>query len=105
LLAYSSIENVGIILIGIGCTLFSRATVSPNLATPGFDSPRFSIPSTMPFSRACYSWTTGSVVNATGTRDIEKDGGLIKVMPYTGVLFLVGSAALAALPPFQWFCQ
>ena len=47
--------------------------------------------------------TTGSVVNATGTRDIEKMGGLIKVMPYTGFLFLVGSVALAALPPFNGF--
>jgi NADH:ubiquinone oxidoreductase subunit 5 (subunit L)/multisubunit Na+/H+ antiporter MnhA subunit len=47
--------------------------------------------------------TTGSVVNATGTRDIEKMGGLIKVMPYTGVIFLVGSVALAALPPFNGF--
>ena len=47
--------------------------------------------------------TTGSVVNATETRDIESMGGLIKRMPKTAALFLVGAVSISALPPFNGF--
>jgi formate hydrogenlyase subunit 3/multisubunit Na+/H+ antiporter MnhD subunit len=102
LLAYSSIENVGIILIGIGLYLIFQSYGFSDLATLALIAALFHSLNHALFKSLLFL-TTGSVVNATGTRDIEKMGGLIKVMPYTGVLFLVGSAALAALPPFNGF--
>lgn len=102
LLAYSSIENVGIILIGIGLYLIFRSYGLNTIATLALVGALFHSLNHALF-KAILFMTTGSVENATGTRDIEKMGGLIKVMPYTGALFLIGSVALAALPPFNGF--
>jgi formate hydrogenlyase subunit 3/multisubunit Na+/H+ antiporter MnhD subunit len=102
LLAYSSIENVGIILIGIGLYLIFQSYGFTDLAMLALIASLFHCLNHALFKCLLFL-TTGSVVNATGTRDIEKMGGLIKVMPYTGVIFLVGSVALAALPPFNGF--
>jgi formate hydrogenlyase subunit 3/multisubunit Na+/H+ antiporter MnhD subunit len=102
LLAYSSIENVGIILIGIGLYLIFQSYGFTDLAMLALIASLFHCLNHALFKGLLFL-TTGSVVNATGTRDIEKMGGLIKVMPYTGVLFLIGAAALAALPPFNGF--
>ncbi len=102
LLAYSSIENVGIILVGIGLYLIFQSYGFTDLAMLALIGSLFHCLNHALFKSLLFM-TTGSVVNATGTRDIEKMGGLIKVMPYTGVLFLVGAVALAALPPFNGF--
>jgi len=102
LLAYSSIENVGIILIGIGLYLIFQSYGFYDLAMLALIGGLFHSLNHALFKSLLFL-TTGSVVNATGTRDIEKMGGLMKVMPYTGFLFLAGSAALAALPPFNGF--
>jgi hydrogenase-4 component B len=102
LLAYHSIENIGIILIGVGLyivfTMYGLSTVA-FLALGGalFHSLNHAIFKSLLFM------TSGSVVNATGTRNIEEMGGLIKRMPKTSFLFLVGAISISALPPFNGF--
>jgi len=102
LLAYHSIENIGIILIGIGLYLIFQSYGFSDLATLALIGSLFHTLNHALFKSLLFL-TTGSVVNATGTRNIEKMGGLIKVMPYTGILFLIGSVSIAALPPFNGF--
>ena len=102
LLAYSSIENVGVILTGIGLYLIFQSYGFTDLATLALIGALFHTLNHAIFKSLLFQ-TTGAVVNETGTRDIEKMGGLIKVMPYTGVLFLIGAISLAALPPFNGF--
>lgn len=102
LLAYSSIENTGIILLGIGLYIIFRGYGQQTLAELGLLGALFHA-----FNHALFKsllfLTAGSVVEATGTRNIEEMGGLLKRMPYTGVLFLIGAAAISALPPLNGF--
>jgi formate hydrogenlyase subunit 3/multisubunit Na+/H+ antiporter MnhD subunit len=102
LLAYHSIENIGIILIGLGLYLIFQSYGFTDLAMLALIAALFHSLNHALFKSLLFL-TTGSVVNATGTRNIEKMGGLIKVMPYTGILFLIGSISIAALPPFNGF--
>jgi hydrogenase-4 component B len=102
LLAYHSIENIGIILIGIGLYAIFRSNGLQDLATLSLLGGLFHTFNHAMFKSLLFL-TAGSVVNATGTRNIEEMGGLLKTMPYTGVLFLVGSVAIAALPPLNGF--
>ena len=100
MLAYSSIENIGIILIGVGLyVIFSLAGLQAIalLALLGalFHSLNHAIFKSLLFM------TTGSVVNATETRDIEAMGGLIKRMPKTAILFLVGAVSISASAALQ----
>jgi formate hydrogenlyase subunit 3/multisubunit Na+/H+ antiporter MnhD subunit len=102
MLAYSSIENIGIILIGIGLyVVFSVAGIEA-IALLALIGALFHTLNHAIFKSLLFM-ATGSVVNATGTRDIEGMGGLIKRMPTTGVLFLVGAVSISALPPFNGF--
>ncbi len=102
MLAYSSIENVGIILIGLGLYVifaFSGFQAIAMLALLGslFHS----------FNHAAFKsllfMATGSVINSTETKNIEDMGGLIKRMPKTALLFLIGAVSISALPPFNGF--
>jgi formate hydrogenlyase subunit 3/multisubunit Na+/H+ antiporter MnhD subunit len=102
LLAYHSIENIGIIVIGIGLYLIFQSYGFTDLATLALIAALFHSLNHALFKSLLFL-TTGSVINATGTRNIEKMGGLIKVMPYTGILFLIGAVSIAALPPFNGF--
>ncbi len=102
MLAYSSIENVGIILLGFGlyvifATLGFQTIALLALAGSLFHSLNHALFKSLLFM------TTGSVVNATETRDIEAMGGLIKRMPKTAALFLIGALSISALPPFNGF--
>ena len=102
LLAYHSIENIGIILIGVGLfVIFSLAGLEAiaflALAGALFHSLNHAIFKSLLFM------TSGSIVNATGTRNIEEMGGLIKRMPKTALLFLIGAVSISALPPFNGF--
>lgn len=102
LLAYSSIENIGIIFMGIGLYLIFRLEGFEALALLSLVGACFHA-----FNHALFKsllfLCAGSVVHATGTRNIEAFGGLIKRMPHTAVLFLVGSVSIAALPPTNGF--
>jgi formate hydrogenlyase subunit 3/multisubunit Na+/H+ antiporter MnhD subunit len=102
LLAYHSIENIGIIVIGIGLYLIFQSYGFTDLATLALIAALFHSLNHALFKSLLFL-TTGSVINATGTRNIEKMGGLIKVMPYTGILFLIGAVSIAALPLFNGF--
>jgi hydrogenase-4 component B len=102
LLAYHSIENIGIILIGVGLYIvFSQAGLDAiaflALAGALFHTLNHAIFKSLLFM------TSGSIVNATGTKNIEAMGGLIKRMPKTALLFLIGAVSISALPPFNGF--
>ena len=104
LLAYHSVENVGIIFIGIGAGLMSQSYGLPALALVGFVAALYHT-----LNHACFKGLlflgAGSVLQATHTRNMEKLGGLIKRMPRTALFFLVGSAAISALPPLNGFAS
>jgi len=104
LLAYSSVENVGVILLGIGAGLILQSYGLPALALVGFGAALLHT-----VNHACFKallfLAAGSVVQQTHTRSMEQLGGLIKGMPYTSAVFLVGSAAAAALPPLNGFAS
>jgi formate hydrogenlyase subunit 3/multisubunit Na+/H+ antiporter MnhD subunit len=102
LLAYSSIENVGIVLIGIGGALIYRATAADALALLALTAALYHVVNHAAFKSLLFM-AAGSVVHATGTRDLEALGGLVKRMPWTAAAFFVGSAAIAALPPLNGF--
>jgi Formate hydrogenlyase subunit 3/Multisubunit Na+/H+ antiporter, MnhD subunit len=104
LLAYSSIENIGIIFTGIGLYVIFSCEGLALLATISLLAALFHSLNHALFKGLLFL-TAGSVVHATGTRDIEKMGGLAKNMPYTSVLFFVGAIAIAALPPLNGFAS
>jgi formate hydrogenlyase subunit 3/multisubunit Na+/H+ antiporter MnhD subunit len=104
LLAYHSIENIGIILIGIGLYLIFQANNLPDLAMLALLGGLFHTLNHALFKSLLFL-TSGAVVHETGTRNIEEMGGLIKTMPYTGILFLIGAVAISALPPLNGFAS
>ena len=102
LLAFSSIENVGVILIGVGgAFLFARAGVD-TLATLAFAAALYHTVNHAAFKVLLFLGA-GAVVHATGTRNMEAYGGLIKKMPWTAACFLVGAMSISALPPLNGF--
>lgn len=102
LLAYHSIENIGIIGIGIGVGMLGLAYNSPIVAVLGFAGGILHILNHSIFKELLFL-SAGSVYVKTHTRDIESLGGLIKSMPATAVMFLIGSVAICGLPPFNGF--
>jgi formate hydrogenlyase subunit 3/multisubunit Na+/H+ antiporter MnhD subunit len=102
LLAYHSIENIGIILMGLGLYLIFNSYGFSSLALLALAGGLFHTLNHALFKSLLFL-SAGSVVDETGTRNIEEMGGLIKSMPYTGILFLIGSVSIAALPPFNGF--
>ena len=102
LLAFHSIENIGIILLGIGSAALYRVAGLDALAALGLIAALYHTVNHAMF-KALLFLGAGAVVHATGTRNMEAMGGLIKRMPWTAACFLVGSAAIAALPPLNGF--
>ena len=102
MLAYSSIENIGIILIGFGLYIIFALSGLEAIAMLALAGALFHTLNHALFKSLLFM-TTGSVVNATETRDIEDMGGLIKRMPKTAMLFLIGAVSISALPPFNGF--
>lgn len=102
LLAYSSIENIGIILVGIGMYVIFRVEGIEALALLSLAGACFHA-----FNHALFKsllfLCAGSIVHSTGTRNIEAFGGLVKNMPSTAALFMIGSVSIAALPPTNGF--
>jgi len=104
MLAYSSIENIGIIFMGIGLSVIFTASNLPLLATISLLGALFHSLNHAMFKSLLFL-TTGSVVSATHTRDIEHMGGLAHRMPVTSALFFVGAVSIAALPPLNGFAS
>ena len=102
LLAFHSIENIGIILLGIGSAALYRVAGLDALAVLGLVAALYHTVNHAAF-KALLFLGAGAVVHATGTRNMEAMGGLVKRMPWTAACFLVGSAAIAALPPLNGF--
>ena len=102
LLAYHSIENIGIIGIGVGIGMLGLAYGNPFVALLGFAGGILHILNHSIFKELLF-FAAGSAYLRTHTRNIEMLGGLIKKMPYTALLFIVGSVAICGLPPFNGF--
>lgn len=102
LLAYHSIENIGIIGIGISLGVIGRAVDNPALSLLGFSGGLLHVLNHSLFKSVLF-FNAGSVYQASHTRNIEHLGGLMKKMPQTAVLFLIGSLAICGLPPFNGF--
>jgi hydrogenase-4 component B len=102
LLAYSSVENIGIILIGIGAGLTFHSYGLVSLAALGLIGGLYHALNHAGFKGLLFLGA-GSVLHATGTRNMEKMGGLIQRMPWTAFFFLIGAAAISALPPLNGF--
>ena len=102
LLACHSIENIGIILLGIGSSMIFYSLNMPSLALLGLIAALFHTLNHAIFKSLLFL-SAGSVINEMHTRNMEKYGGLIKYMPQTAIFFLIGSMAISALPPFNGF--
>jgi hydrogenase-4 component B len=102
LLAYHSIENIGIILMGLGAALIFLHTGHPRLATLGLIAGLYHTINHASFKGLLFLGA-GAVLHATHTRNMEEMGGLIKRMPQTAFFFLLGAVAISALPPLNGF--
>lgn len=102
LLAYSSIENIGIIGTGIGIGMLGLAYSQPIIAILGFSGAVLHIINHSVFKELLFL-SAGSIYTKMHTRDMEVMGGIIKTMPQTGILFLIGAVAICGLPPLNGF--
>jgi len=102
LLAYSSIDNTGIILIGIGLWVLFTVFGSQTLALMAIAGAVFHAISHGLFKGLLFL-TAGSVCQAAGTRNIDEMGGILVRMPWTGGLFFIGVLSIASIPPFSGF--
>ncbi len=102
LLAYSSVENIGIILIGLGIGMVGVSQQIQAMAFFGFAGAFMHVFNHSIFKSLLFMGA-GSVLHQTKTKNIEELGGLMKRMPVTGRTFLAGSVAISGLPPFSGF--
>jgi len=102
LLAYHSIENIGIILMGLGMSMIFLGSGQPLLGTLGLVAALYHTLNHALFKGLLFLGA-GAVLYRTHERDLEHMGGLIQRMPVTAFMFLVGSVAISALPPFNGF--
>ena len=102
LLAYSSIENIGIIVSGIGLAIIFHAYDSPRLAALALVATLYHCLNHAAFKSLLFL-STGSVLHATHERSLGRLGGLIRNMPWVGGLALVGTLAIAGVPPLNGF--
>lgn len=102
LLAYSTIENIGVIFVSLGLALAFKANAMPSAAALALTAALFHVLNHS-FFKSLLFFGAGAVLTATGERDMEKLGGLIHHMPLTSFVFLIGCVAISALPPFNGF--
>jgi hydrogenase-4 component B len=101
-LAFSSIENIGIIILGLGLSIVFASYHLHALSILALVASMYHAINHA-FFKGLLFMGAGSVVYATHTKDIEKLGGLVKQMPWTSMLFLIGAVSIAGLPPFNGF--
>ena len=104
LLAYHTVENIGIIFIGLGLALAFQTYGLPFAAALALTAALFHVFNHSVFKSLLF-FGAGAVLTATGERDMEHLGGLIHRMPQTAFVFLVGCAAISALPPLNGFAS
>ncbi|MCF8067518.1 MAG: hydrogenase [Desulfobacterales bacterium] len=102
LLAYCSVENIGIILIGLGIGMIGVSSGNPSMAVLGFTGGLLHVLNHSIFKSLLFMGA-GIVIQKTGSRSINVLGGLLKSMKITGTTFIIGSIAISGLPPFNGF--
>jgi len=102
LLAYHSVENIGIIALGLGMGLLGISYGNPVIALAGFAGALLHVFNHAVFKSLLFLGA-GAILHATGTREMDHLGGLLKKMPRTGLAFLIGAVAISGLPPLNGF--
>jgi hydrogenase-4 component B len=102
LLAYHSIENIGIIVTGLGIGVLAQAHHEPLLALLGYAGALLHVWNHGLF-KALLFLSAGSAIHAVHTREMDRMGGLARRMPWTAAAFLIGAAAISGLPPLNGF--
>jgi NADH:ubiquinone oxidoreductase subunit 5 (subunit L)/multisubunit Na+/H+ antiporter MnhA subunit len=102
LLAYSTTENVGLMFVGVGAAGVFAASGNRPLAAVALAAGLLHVMNHAAFKGLLFL-AAGSVLNATGQRDLDRLGGLARRMPVTGVTFAIGAIAISALPPLNGF--
>ena len=102
LLAYHSVENIGIILMGAGLGMIGVAKGNVTMAGFGLAGALLHVLNHSIFKSLLF-FGAGAVIKKTGASDVDEFGGLMKRMPITGRTFLVGSVSISGLPPFNGF--
>lgn len=102
LLAYHSIENIGIIVMGIGLALVGRSLARPDWIILGMCGALLHVWNHALFKSLLF-FSAGSVIHAVHAREMDQLGGLAKVMPRTAACFLIGAVAICGLPPLNGF--
>ncbi|NCP03308.1 MAG: hydrogenase [Deltaproteobacteria bacterium] len=102
LLAYHSVENIGIIALGLGLALLGRSYNQPTLVVLGLAGCLLHVANHGLFKSLLFL-SAGSMIHGVGTREIDQYGGLLKRQPLTGLFFLGGAVAICGLPPFNGF--
>src|SRR5262249_7376243 len=102
LLAYHSIENIGIIVMGLGLAMIGRSLGRADWVLLGLSGGLLHVWNHALF-KALLFLSAGSVIHATHTREIDRFGGLAKNMPRTAIFFLIGAVAICGLPPLNGF--
>ncbi len=99
-LAYSTVENVGIILLGLGFGMVAAAEGYPAIALLAYAGGLLHLWNHALFKGVMFLGS-GALMHATGTRDMNRMGGLLRRMPLVGLLWIGGSLAISAMPPFN----
>ncbi|MCL7487172.1 MAG: hydrogenase [Desulfobulbaceae bacterium] len=102
LLAYHSIENIGIILLGTGAAMLGKAHGVESIAVLGMAGALLHVVNHGLFKGLLFL-SAGSMIKSTGSRQLSSYGGLLRSMPYTGLFFLGGAIAICGLPPLNGF--
>jgi hydrogenase-4 component B len=102
LLAYHSVENIGIIALGLGVGIVGLSLGEPFVAVAGFAGALLHVLNHALFKSLLFL-DAGNIAHATHTREMDHLGGLLRRMPGTGATFLVGAAAISGLPPLNGF--
>ena len=102
MLAYSSVENIGIILMGVGVGMIGVSAKQPVLAILGFLAALYHL-ANHAFFKGLLFLGAGSIAFRVHTKDLNQMGGLARRMPWTGLAFLTGALAISAIPPFNGF--
>jgi hydrogenase-4 component B len=103
-LAYSSIENVGIVLLGLGVAFAAMTGGHPGVAVLGACGGLLHLWNHVA-GKGLMFLAAGSVLHGSGSKDLEQLGGLLRRMPWTGALMIAGGLALAGLPPASLFAS
>jgi hydrogenase-4 component B len=102
LLAYHSVENIGIILMGLGVAMLGRSAGRPEWVVLGLAGCLLHVWNHSLFKSLLFL-SAGAVIHRTHTQEIDRMGGLAKIMPWTAAMFLIGAVAICGLPPLNGF--